>query len=319
METVAESGHGAGEVELPRHRYRSPEEDSGRWQGFEFRPGDIVISTRSKSGTTWLQMICALLVFERADLPAPLWDLSPWLDWLAQPIDDVRARLAAQTHRRIIKTHTPLDGLPIDPRVTYVVAGRHPLDQAVSLYHQGANIDRSRLADLTGGSATDPATATGPADDGPALVEWLRRWIDWDGDPRRSLDSLPGVMLHLGDAWQRRSRPNIVLVHYRDLVLTPTEEMARLAGAIGATVEVADRPDLVAAAGFDAMRARADVLVPDPVGVLKDRTAFFRRGRLGDGEAALDPPTVGRYRSRVAELGPPELVRWLHGETGRDR
>jgi len=33
-------------------RYVSPDEDSGRWLGFPFPEGDIVISTRSKSGTT---------------------------------------------------------------------------------------------------------------------------------------------------------------------------------------------------------------------------------------------------------------------------
>jgi hypothetical protein len=42
-------------------RYQSPDEDSGRWLGFPFRDGDIVISTRSKTGTTWVQMICARL------------------------------------------------------------------------------------------------------------------------------------------------------------------------------------------------------------------------------------------------------------------
>jgi len=40
-------------------RYRSSDEDSARWLGFPFRDGDIVISTRSKTGTTWVQMICA--------------------------------------------------------------------------------------------------------------------------------------------------------------------------------------------------------------------------------------------------------------------
>ena len=50
-------------------RYRSDDEDSGRWSGFPFRDGDIVISTRSKSGTTWMQMICALLIFQ-TDGPA---------------------------------------------------------------------------------------------------------------------------------------------------------------------------------------------------------------------------------------------------------
>jgi enamine deaminase RidA (YjgF/YER057c/UK114 family) len=32
-------------------RYQSDDEDSARWSGFPFRQGDIVISTRSKSGT----------------------------------------------------------------------------------------------------------------------------------------------------------------------------------------------------------------------------------------------------------------------------
>ena len=131
-------------------RYRSPEEDSARWLGFPFRDGDIVISTRSKTGMTWVQMICALLVFQTPELPAPLGQLSPWLDHLIAPRDQVYARLAAQRHRRFIKTHTPLDGIPLDPRATYLVTARHPLDMAVSLYHQGGNIDRARVRQLTG-------------------------------------------------------------------------------------------------------------------------------------------------------------------------
>jgi hypothetical protein len=113
--------------------YQSPVEDSGRWRGFRSRPGDIVISTRRKTGTTWVQMICALLIFQTPDLPDPLWHLSPWLDNLAMPRDFVYARLAGQAHRRFIKTHTPLDGIPFDPQTTYIVTGRHPLDMFVSL------------------------------------------------------------------------------------------------------------------------------------------------------------------------------------------
>src|SRR3712207_9198797 len=100
-------------------RYTSDDEDSARWDHFPFREGDIVISTRSKSGTTWMQMICALLVFQTPELPAPLSQLSPWLDWLAVPQRQVYAELAAQRHRRFIKTHTPLDGVPIEPPVSY--------------------------------------------------------------------------------------------------------------------------------------------------------------------------------------------------------
>lgn len=193
-------------------RYRSPEEDSGRWQRFAFREGDIVISTRSKSGTTWMQMICALLIFQTADLPAPLAELSPWVDWLVLPEAELFTRLAAQRHRRFVKTHTPLDGIPLDPRATYIVVARHPLDMAVSLYHQSGNIDRQRLGQLTG----QPAPGS-PSPPRRPLREWLLRWIDGDSDPRDQPDSLPGVMWHLADAWARRREPNIVLVHYEAL------------------------------------------------------------------------------------------------------
>ncbi|MDP9405032.1 MAG: sulfotransferase domain-containing protein, partial [Actinomycetota bacterium] len=134
----------------------SPDEDSARWEGFTFREGDVVVSTRSKHGTTWVQTILLLLIHQQPELPAPLSTLSPWLDHLVEPRDAVVARLAAQPHRRVVKTHTPLDGVPLDPRVTYVVAARHPLDAAVSLYHQGDNIDRERLHQLTGAAVATP-------------------------------------------------------------------------------------------------------------------------------------------------------------------
>jgi aryl sulfotransferase len=45
---------------------------------------------------------------------------------------------------------TRLAGIPLDPRATYIMEARHPLDMAVSLYHQGDNIDRARMRELTG-------------------------------------------------------------------------------------------------------------------------------------------------------------------------
>lgn len=288
-------------------RYRSPDEDSARWHGFPYRPGDIVISARSKSGTTWMQTICALLVFQTPELPASLAELSPWLDWLGAPRAEVYARLAAQRHRRVIKTHTPLHGVPLDRRATYVVMARHPLDMAVSLYHQGDNLDRARIRALTG--QPEPA---GPPSRRPPLPTWLAGWIAWEGDPRAQLDSLPGVMWHLADAWARRDRPNVVLVHYDDLVADREGEMRRLADRLGIDVAEAAWPPLVRAAGFAQMRARADRLAPDQAGVLKDRAAFFRRGSSGAGREVLTEEGVARYHARAGQLAPPDLLAWLH-------
>ena len=56
--------------------------DSERWERFVHRPGDIVISTPPKSGTTWTQMLCALMIFDGPAFPAGLDAMSPWLDLL---------------------------------------------------------------------------------------------------------------------------------------------------------------------------------------------------------------------------------------------
>jgi hypothetical protein len=287
-------------------RYLSDDDDSGRWDGFDFRRGDIVISTRSKSGTTWVQMICALLVFGTADLPAPLSTLSPWLDHTVEPVETVLARLDAQQHRRFVKTHTPLDGLPLDERATYVVVGRHPLDMAVSLYHQGDNLDRARIAELTG----VPARPSAPR---RTAHDWLAAWTLEETTALERPDSLVGVLHHLGDAWTRsRTSPNVVLVHYADLLSDLPGQMRRLADVLGVVVPGERLDRLSEAATFGSMRNRSRDLAPDTLGVLKDDAAFFRSGRSGAGRELLSAEELAVYERRVAALAPPELVAWLH-------
>lgn len=294
------------EVTTPPVRYVSADEDSGRWLDFDFRDDDIVISTRSKSGTTWVQMICALLVFQTPDLPRPLSELSPWLDWLIRPQEQLLADLAAQSHRRFIKTHTPLDGLPRDDRVTYIVVARHPLDAAASLYHQGLNIDRRRLAELTG--STEPAEPVTR----PPLDEWLVGWIESEATASDELDSFAGVFHHLNDAWSRRRERNVVLVHYADLLQDLSGEMQRLAVRLGVDIPISRVNELARAATFQSMKARGDELAPDPSGILVDRSRFFRNGRSGSGTDALPPDAVAAYDLRVSRSAPSDLVRWLH-------
>jgi hypothetical protein len=292
-------------------RYQSPEEDSARWLGFPFRDGDIVISARSKTGTTWVQRICALLIFGTPDLPAPLAQLSPWLDHLIVPREQVYSQLAAQQHRRFIKTHTPLDGIPLDSRATYIVTARHPLDMAVSLYHQGDNIDRARVRQLTG--QLGPA---GPPRPRRPLHDWLLSWIASDDDSREVPDSLPGVLWHLSDAWSRRREPNVLLVHYDNLSADLEGQMRRLAGQLGIAVPEKAWPALVRAATFESMRGSADTLVPT-AGIFKSNAAFFRRGTSGAGREILGDEEFAAYYARVAQLAPPDMLTWLHSSHER--
>ncbi len=289
-------------------RYRSVDEDSGRWDGFPFRDGDVVISTRSKSGTTWLQMICALLVFQTPELPESLTRLSPWLDMLLTPLDRVMSRLEAQPHRRFVKTHTPLDGVPVDPRASYLVAARHPLDMAVSLYHQGDNLDRKKMREVIG--LPEP---TDPAPPRRELHDWLVSWIDDDASHLDSMDSLPGVMWHLSDAWARREQQNVRLVRYSDLGHNLDDEMRAIAQWLHIDVPESLWPQLVAAASFDSMRSNADRLTPNPSGVMKSTAAFFRRGSSGNGAEVLTDDELAHYHVRVAAMAPADMLDWLHG------
>jgi aryl sulfotransferase len=66
------------------------------------------------------------LICDGPVFPAPLEEVSPWFDNCIRPLAEVSASFAAQAHRRSIKTHTPLDGLPRHDAVTYLVVGRDP-------------------------------------------------------------------------------------------------------------------------------------------------------------------------------------------------
>jgi aryl sulfotransferase len=296
-------------------RYRTWLVDSGRWDGFEFRPDDLVISTPSKCGTTWMQMICALLIFGDAGLPGPLTELSPWLDIQTDGISNVAAALAAQGHRRFIKTHTPLDGLPFDERVTYICVGRDPRDVAISSAHHLDNMNREvlvRAREAAAGSAG--LRSLGPAAPPERVadpVERFWRWIEESAPPDEGLELM---LHHLGTFWDRRRATNVVLVHYDDLLTDLAGEMRRVAERLEIGIDEEAWPGLVREAGFDRMRDRAGKLAPQVTmpGLWRDAGRFFNRGVSGQWRTLLTSADLERYWARVRRLAPPGLLAWTH-------
>jgi hypothetical protein len=294
-------------------RYRSLVDDNARWDGFEFRPGDIVISTPKKCGTTWTQMLCALLIFDGTVFPEPLEQLSPWLDMCNRSIDEVRATLARQTHRRFIKTHTPLDGLPLRDDVIYVATGRDPRDAAVSFEHHARNMDYERFLALRAAAMGNddldqfPPRAA-PLDDPVEQFRWFVR-----NDALAGAPTLAAILHHLGTAWCRRHEPNVVLCHFTDFTQDLTGELRRLAAALHIAVTPERAATLAAEAGLDRMRERADEIAPAASqGNWKDPRAFFRSGGSGEWRDRLTAEDLQEYDRRVAALTPPDLAAWTH-------
>jgi hypothetical protein len=300
-------------------RYEGVVYDSGRWDGFELRPGDIIISTPPKCGTTWTQMICALLVLQETELPVPLDTLSPWIDMVTRARTEVFADLAAQTHRRFIKTHTPLDGIPNDPRVTYICVGRDPRDVALSMDHHIDNMDRGAFLEARErAAAIDGIVLEPPRPPRPRPASERDRfwqWVDDETSPTRSGSTLRFTVEHLQSFRDAADDLDVVSLHYDELKADLEGQMRRLAAHLGIEVDEERWPRLVQAATFESMRSKADTTVPgggreqwiDPV-------AFFSRGTSGQWRDLLDDEDLERYATRVRALASDDLIGWLHRE-----
>jgi diadenosine tetraphosphatase ApaH/serine/threonine PP2A family protein phosphatase len=279
--------------------------DSARWERFSWRDDDVVISTPSKCGTTWMQQIVGSLVLGRPELGGPLSTISPWLDMLIRTDEQVFGLLEAQAHRRFVKTHTPLDGVPYRPTVTYFAVVRHPLDVVLSDLDHDRNSRRERAVELRESASGAPDAMPDlvwPDGDGPR--ERLLWFIDNDNPPIGSGPyGLADFCQQVSTFWERRHLPNVHLVHYQDLWDDLDGEMRRIAAALGVTADQERWPELVAAASLASMRRRADHTVPEADSGLWHRPAdFFRTGGRRDWGSLLSASEVVQFHRRLREL-----------------
>lgn len=298
-----------------RHLYRNALMNSARWEGFRPRGDDIIISTSYKAGTTWLQGICACLIFQAPEPPVPQDELTPWLDAnFSGPIEDVLAQLDLLTNRRYIKTHLPLDGLPYFDEVKYIFVGRDGRDVFMSLWNHWNNVSPEFRAAINDAPDRVGAPFPPPPDDlRAAFDDWLSiGTFEWeqDGFPFWSHFS------HAQSWWDYRHLGNLLHVHFADLLADLDGEMRRIASFLDIPVDECIWPGLVNAVRFEAMRANAAKMAPGATkAAWKDTANFFHKGTNRRWEGVLSPEQISRYERIAAERLDPALGRWL--ERGR--
>jgi len=113
--------------------------DSKQWRHYTSRFGDVVVVTPPKSDTTWMLAILALLFSGDPLVAASPSTNAPWFDTKLNDMDEIVGRLEAQSGRRHVKTHTPLDGIPIWDELRYITGYRHPIDAHFSACEHVAN------------------------------------------------------------------------------------------------------------------------------------------------------------------------------------
>ena len=306
--------------------YVSRGADSTRWSRFDLRPDDVIISTPSKCGTTWMQSLVGMLLLDRIDLGAPITAISPWLDARLVAEEDVVALLDAQDHRRFIKTHTPVDGFPRPPGVTTITVVRHPLDVALSDRDHDHNSDRAQARRLLAAARPDSTGSTvdssARGDEPPTGdAEYLRWWIAREQahlgtGPHGLLALCPQARL----SWEARDAPGKALFHYGDLWSDLEAEVRVLADVLGVSPSARRIAEIVEAGTLDSMRARAADTAPfAELGVWKDTSAFFRVGGTRPWAQMLTPADLDHFHVRLADLAGDAADWILEGRAALDR
>ncbi|MEM1235596.1 MAG: sulfotransferase domain-containing protein [Pseudomonadota bacterium] len=284
--------------ELPTESYPGKISDPTRWGAYEPRPGDIIVNTPPKSGTTWVQSILAMLIAADPGVDAELTMKCPWIDINVRPIDELCARLSEQKHQRQVKSHTPFDGLPWWDELRYIAVYRHPIDVHFSFRRHVENFQLSMMA---------PFYPAGPR-------ESFRLFLEGQQVDEVSLWL---IAQHLRATRAREGRENLLVLHYADMGRDLRGTVASIAAHVG--IEASERLiDAVAeAATFDNMRANAGRFAPSAWqgDADKDR-GFFDSGSSNKWEGVLTDDDLAAYHARLAELLGPEDRLWLEQGAG---
>jgi aryl sulfotransferase len=279
--------------------------DSTVWDDFKFRDDDIVIATYAKSGTTWTQQIVGQLIFNGAE-DVPVAELSPWVDLRVPPKEVKLAGLEAQSNRRFVKTHLPVDALVFSPRAKYLYIGRDGRDVIFSMYNHHANASALWYQVLN-----DTPGRVGPPIDppGPGVEDYFMRWLEQDGYP------FWPFWENIRSWWAIRALPNVKLLHFSDLKADLPGQVAAIADFLGIALDVAGLERVVAHCSFDYMKAHADQAAPLGGALWEGGgKTFIHKGTNGRWRDRLSPAQSARYEVKaLAELGP-DCARWLaHG------
>ncbi|MBU2607560.1 MAG: sulfotransferase domain-containing protein [Alphaproteobacteria bacterium] len=287
--------------ELHSHHF-----DSTIWNDFRFRDDDIIISTYAKAGTSWTQQMIAQMMFG-GDPELAVAEMSPWLDLRVPPKQVKLPEVEAQTHRRFIKTHLPVDALVFSPQAKYIYIGRDGRDVVWSLYNHHANAN-----DLWYDALNNTPGRVGPPIDRPPedIGQYWRDWMDKDGFPFWSFWE------NIRSWWAIRDLPNVMMVHFTDLKRDLPGEMRKIAAFLDIEIDEARWDTIVEYCSFDWMKANATKSVPLG-GAFWDAGAevFINKGINGRWKDTLTAEDSARYEALArSELGD-ACAHWL--QTGQ--
>ncbi len=292
-----------------KHIYQNHHIDSTRWDAFQPRADDIVISTSYKSGTTWMQEIVVQLVHHGRDVPSRD-DVSPWLERNRRPLEEVLQELEQQTARRVIKSHLASDGLPFFQNVKYIIVARDARDVAMSMWNHYSNYTEALYIEMN----NSPLRIGPPLPHCPPTIhEFFQNWMTHGWFPWES-EGYPfwGNLHHTQTWWEFRHLENILFVHFADLLRDVRGEIARIANFLEIEVTPQEIETIAPRVTLDAMRRAAQQGADGLADSFKGGAqTFFFKGTNGRWKDVLGPVDLLLYRQAVTRVLAPDCAQWL--------
>jgi aryl sulfotransferase len=279
--------------------------DSTRLNDFKFRDDDIMIATWSKSGTTLVQQIVAQLIF-KGDPEVFGQQISPWIEFRLMPKDDVFAMAEAQTHRRFLKTHSPLEAVPFLPNVKYIYVGRDARDVVWSMYHHHSIFTPGAYEAFN----TVPGRVGPPM--GPANCDvrtYYHHFLESPNLPGFPIES--ALWPHVRSWWSIRHLPNVLLVHYANLKADLEGEARRIADFLDIELDETLWPAIVKHCGIEHMRDLAGRAVLLEQIFEGGGRAFIHKGTNGRWKDVLTPEEIAECDEIAAQNLTPDCAHWL--------
>jgi len=282
--------------------YQNHTLDSTRWAHYSPRPDDIVVATAGKSGTTWVQIIVMHLIFQDMQV-RPIDEISPWFEVRFRDFDEILSTLERQRHRRVIKTHLPLDGLPYHEQVKYIVVGRDALDVFMSWWNFYGGFDDEVYENINGRWAGTPMPRC-PDNIHEFWRDWIGKgWFDWETEGYPFWSNLR----HMQTWWDFKHLPNILFVHFSDLLSGLETEIQRIADFLAIDLAPDMRSRIAGAVTFNAVKQNGDQLGRSG--------GFFHEGTNGRWRSVLSHQELKHYREAADRELSPDCAYWL--ENGR--
>ena len=271
-----------------------------------------MIATPYKCGTTWMQGIVSCLVLGECRQGA-----SVWLDFRPESLDDTRKKLSEQTHRRFIKTHLPLDGLPYHENIKYIVVSRDVRDVFMSLWnHYGSYTDAANEKFNNWPGRVGPPQPVCPTGIHDFWKMWISRgWFEWESEGYPFWSN----MRHVQTWWDQRHLANLLFVHYNHLKSDPHGQVRRIAKFLD--IEITDEriDETVDATTIDSMREAAIKREEgqEGLGMFENgATTFFYKGTNDRWKDVLTEEDLLLYEAAADRNLSNSCRRWL--ETGEE-